>query len=99
MPICANRQNWPQPSSFIPYTRCPSASKRDGFAFDDLKRHVEWIYPNRRIETATLKLGLYLAKDFSVLTSYRPPGGTEITLFQIGEGAISMADPGTEWEK
>ncbi len=74
-------------------------SKRDGFAFDDLKRHVEWIYPNRRIETATLKLGLYLAKDFSVLTSYRPPGGTEITLFQIGEGAISMADPGTEWER
>ncbi len=74
-------------------------SRKDGFAFDDLKRHVERLCPNRIFDTTTLKLGLYLAKDFNVLTSYGPPDGTEITRFQIGEGAISMADPGTEWDR
>jgi hypothetical protein len=32
--------------------------KKEGFVLEDLERHVKDIYPNRQIESATLKLGL-----------------------------------------
>jgi len=41
--------------------------KKEGLVLDDLKRHVEYIYPNRIFDTSTLKLGLYLAKDFNIV--------------------------------
>src|ERR1035441_3010186 len=41
--------------------------KKDGYSFEDLDRHVSEIYPNQLFEDETLKLGLYLATDLSVL--------------------------------
>jgi hypothetical protein len=70
-----------------------------GYSFDDLKRHVNDIYPNRRFDDETLKLGLYLARDFGVLGGLRNnPDETEITWFQISETAITMRDLDSQWD-
>jgi serine/threonine protein kinase len=75
--------------------------KKEGFVLEDLERHVKDIYPNRQIESATLKLGLYLARDLRVLGSYRvnSPAETEVVWFQIGESVIGMANPDAEWDR
>jgi hypothetical protein len=75
--------------------------KKDGFDFEDLKNHVAYRYPNRIFDNATLKIGLYLAQDFGVLAGTRlnPSDNTEVDWFRIGEGAITMANPDTEWDR
>lgn len=75
--------------------------KKEDLGFEDLKNHIAYAYPNRIFDNATLKIALYLAKDLGVLVAYRlnPPEDTEVTSFQIGEGAITMADPDTEWDR
>src|SRR5438445_4492370 len=50
-------------------------NQTEGFAYEDLQRYAMDKFPDPRINATTLKLGLYLAKDFRVLTSYRPPDG------------------------
>src|SRR5215469_4870076 len=40
--------------------------KKEGFALEDLKLHVEAIYPEKMFDDETLRLGLYLAQDFGV---------------------------------
>ncbi len=76
--------------------------KKEGFVFEDLKRHVHDLKPDRTFDDETLKLGLYLAQDLSgILAGSRlnPPDDTEVTWFQIGEGAVGMANPDTEWDR
>ncbi len=75
--------------------------KREGFVFEDLKRHADKLYSDRPFDVATLKLGLYLAKDLRALSSFglNSPDDTEVTSFQIGEGMIAMAEPGSEWDR
>jgi hypothetical protein len=75
--------------------------KKEGFVLEDLKNHIDALYPNQVLDIATLKLGLYLAKDFSVLAGYQlnSPEDTEVRSFQIGEGAISLANPDVEWDR
>jgi len=77
-----------------------SERKKEYYVFEDLERHLDQLYPTSLFETASLKLGLYLAKDLNVLGGYRlnAPDDTEVTGFQIGEAAISMADPEAEWD-
>lgn len=74
--------------------------KKEGFVFDDLKRRVHSLNPGHTFDDETLKLGLYLAQDFGVFSGNRsnPPANTEVTWFQVGEGAITMANPETEWD-
>jgi hypothetical protein len=74
--------------------------KEEGYTFDDLKRHVYDIYPNRKFEDETLKLGLYLAQDFGVLSGFRlnPPANTEILWFQVAETAITMKNLDDQWD-
>jgi serine/threonine protein kinase len=75
--------------------------KKEGFVLADLRHHVEAIYANKSFDDETLRLGLYLAQDFGVLMGWRlsEPARTEVVWFQIGEGAISMANPDTEWDR
>lgn len=75
--------------------------KKEGFVFKDLKTHVALTYPSRIFDDATLKLGLYLSRDFNALASYRLnlPEDTEVVSFQVAEGAISMANPDREWDR
>lgn len=73
--------------------------KKEGFTFDDLDSQVDRMYPDRLFETSTLKLGLYLTKDFSVLTTYNSEPSGEVTRFQIGESAAGIADPDAEWDR
>jgi diguanylate cyclase (GGDEF)-like protein len=74
--------------------------KKDGFALEDLKSELEEKYPTRKFDPSALALGLYLAKDFGVLGSYRlnPPDDTEVTSFQVGDSAISMPNAEAEWD-
>ncbi len=74
--------------------------KEVGYTFDELKRHVEEMFPNRFHDAGTLTLGLYLAQDFGVLGGFRfnAPSDTEIVWFQIGEGAITMKDIDGQWD-
>ncbi len=37
--------------------------KKEGFGFDDLKRHVQALHTDRSFDDDTLKLGLYLARE------------------------------------
>jgi hypothetical protein len=73
---------------------------KERFVFEDLNAHIDHIYPDQVIEDETLKLGLYLAKDFSVLQSYQmnSPDDTEVISFQIAECAVGMANPDAEWD-
>ena len=75
--------------------------RKEDLVFEDLKNHIAYAYPNRIFDNATLKIALYLAKDLGVLASYRlnPPDDNEVTSFRIGEGAITMVDPETEWDR
>ena len=75
--------------------------KKDGFVFEDLKNHVAYQCPNRIFDNTTLKIALYLARDFGVLGGFRlnPPDDTEVTWFQIGDAAISVPNPDTEWDR
>jgi hypothetical protein len=73
---------------------------KERFIFEDLNAHIDFIYPDQVIEDETVKLGLYLAKDFSVLQSYQmnSPDDTEVISFQIAECAVGMANPDAEWD-
>jgi serine/threonine protein kinase len=74
--------------------------KEVGYTLDDLKRHVEGMFPKRSYDVGTLALGLYLAQDFGVFDGYRfnAPDDTEIVWFKIGEGAITMQDIDGRWD-
>jgi hypothetical protein len=72
--------------------------KKEGLTLEDLERHVDYIYPNSIFENPTLKLGLYLAKDFNVINASTSPDGIEVTSFRITETAIAMANPDAEWD-
>ena len=75
--------------------------KKEGFGFADLKRHVEELYTSVKFDDATLKLGLYLAKDLGVLGASRltQPDETEVEWFQIAESAANMPNPEKEWDR
>lgn len=75
--------------------------KKEGFGFADLKRHVEELYTNQNFDDATLKLGLYVAKDLGVLGASRlsQPDETEVEWFQIAESAANMPNPEKEWDR
>jgi uncharacterized protein (TIGR02391 family) len=74
--------------------------KPGGYTFDDLKRHASDIYPSRKFEDVTLKLGLYLARDFNVLHGFRmnTPDDTEVVWFQLGENAITLKNIDVQWD-
>ena len=72
--------------------------KKEGFTFDDFQRHVNDIFPKNTFDPSELKLGLYLAKDFNVLSSYGSDV-KEVAQFRIAETAIGMANPETEWDR
>lgn len=72
--------------------------KKEGFTFEDFQRHVNDLYPKNTFDPSELKLGLYLAKDFNVLSSYGSDM-KEVAQFRIAETAIGMANPDTEWDR
>ena len=72
--------------------------KKEGFSFEDLQRHVNDIYPSHKFDPADLKLGLYLARDFNVLSVYGSDV-KQVAPFQISETPIGMANPDTEWDR
>jgi serine/threonine protein kinase len=74
--------------------------KEVGYSFDDLKRHVHELFPDRLLDDETLKLGLYLAQDFGVLAGFRfdAPSDTEIVWFQVGESAITKKNLDDQWD-
>jgi serine/threonine protein kinase len=72
--------------------------KKEGFSFEDFQRHVNDIYPGNNFDPADLKLGLYLAKDFNVLSVYGSDV-KQVGQFQISETPISMANPDKEWDR
>jgi hypothetical protein len=73
--------------------------KKEGLSLADLQRHYDYMYPNRAFDAAELKLGLYLAGDFGVLSSYQTTDdGMDVTSFQISELAIGIANPDAEWD-
>ncbi len=75
--------------------------KRGNYVFEDLDSHVSQIYPNQIFEDDQLKLGLYLAADLNVLSSFgfRPPEETEVYSFQISESVTNMPNPENQWDK
>ena len=75
--------------------------KKEGFGFQDLKRHVEYVYPNQMFDDETLKLGPYLARDLGALMGSRlsQPDETEVEWFQIAESAANMPNPESEWDR
>jgi serine/threonine protein kinase len=75
--------------------------KKEGFNFQDLKRHVEYVYTNQTFDDETLKLGLYIARDLGSLNGYRltQPDETEVEWFQIAESAANMPNPKDEWDR
>ena len=72
--------------------------KKEGFSFEDFQRHVNGIYPDNKFDSGDLKLGLYLAKDFNVLSVYGSDV-KQVGQFQISETAIGMENPDTEWDR
>ncbi len=72
--------------------------KKEGFSFEDFQRHVSGIYPSNKFDPEHLKLGLYLAKDFNVLSVYGSDV-KQVGQFQISETAIGIANPDTEWDR
>ena len=75
--------------------------KKEGFDFQDLKRHAEYVYPNRSFDDETLKFGLYLTKDLGALMGYQlsQPDETEVERFQVAESAANMPNPESEWDR
>ena len=75
--------------------------KKEGFNFQDLKRHVEYVYTNQSFDDETLKLGLYLARDLGALMGHRliQPDETEVEWFQISESAANMPNPENVWDR
>ena len=60
--------------------------KKDGLTFDDFLRHVKDLNPGNTFNPTDLKLGLYLAKDFKVL-SIHGSDPKELGQFRISETA------------
>jgi hypothetical protein len=75
--------------------------KKEGYVFEDLKKHFSDTNPNRSIEDVTLKLALYLARDLHMLLSSRlnKPDETGVEWFRISEAVTNMPEPETEWDK
>lgn len=72
--------------------------KKEPFTFDDFLWHVKELNPGKQFETADLKLGLYLAKDFNVLSMYGSDI-KEVGQFRIADNTIGMPDPDAEWDR
>lgn len=71
------------------------------YALRSLNFAAAFVFKGTIFSDQGLKIGLYLAKDFGVLAGYQlnPPDDTEVISFQVGEGAITMANPDTEWDR
>jgi hypothetical protein len=57
-----------------------------GFSFEDLERYAAEKFPDRHIDSQTLKLGLYLSKNLSVLTSYGLLTALKLSSFGLRSG-------------
>ena len=68
-------------------------------SFEDLQRHVNELFRNNKFDPTELKLGLYLANDFRVLSPQNSPDPKDVVSFRITEAAISMPNPDTEWDR
>jgi serine/threonine protein kinase len=75
--------------------------KKEGYAFEDLDRHVSAIYPNQLFEDETLRLGLYLATDLNVLMSFGfdQPDEISVVNFHIAESVTNMPNPENQWDR
>jgi predicted nucleotide-binding protein len=69
---------------------------RQDFTFGDLEKQARTIYDNVAVET--LRLGVYLATEFPVFSSYN---GTQfqIDLFCINNRILTINDIGVEWDR
>jgi tRNA A-37 threonylcarbamoyl transferase component Bud32 len=75
--------------------------REDGYAFNVLKEHTALVFPGQLLDDATLKLGLYLAKDLHALmgTRMNQPDQTEVEWFQISETVANLPDPKLAWDR
>jgi serine/threonine protein kinase len=74
--------------------------KKEGYGFDDLRRHVSEIYPNQHFDDETLKLGLYLVADLNVLMGFGfQPGEVEVDTFHVAETVTNMPNPENQWDR
>jgi hypothetical protein len=75
--------------------------REGGYAFNVLKEHAALVFPNQNFDDATLKLGLYLAKDMHALMGNRmnQPDQTEVEWFQIAETVANLPDPERAWDR
>jgi hypothetical protein len=74
--------------------------RQDGYAFNVLEEHAALVFPDQ-MDDATLKLGLYLAKDLHALmgTRMNQPDQTEVEWFQIAETVANLPDPELAWDR
>jgi serine/threonine protein kinase len=72
---------------------------RKTLTFEDLGRHVNELFRNQKFDPTDLKLGLYLANDFRVLSPQNSPDPKDVTSFRITEAAISIPNPDNEWDR
>jgi len=70
------------------------------YSLEDLSRHLDEKYPHQLYEDTTLRLGLFLARDFGVLSAMtmNSPADTEVVSFRIGEAAITLKDIESKWD-
>jgi uncharacterized protein (TIGR02391 family) len=74
-------------------------SEKDNFTLEDLLNHARITFPDHIMDKDSLKLGLYLARDFNVLGGYTVnPDDTEITSFRISESVITIEDIDSLWD-
>src|SRR5260370_21012762 len=75
--------------------------KKEGYTFKDLTEHAALVFQNQILDDATLKLGLYLAKDLQALMGNRmnQPNQTEVEWFQIAETVANLPDPERAWDR
>jgi len=75
--------------------------RKEGYAFNVLKEHAALVFPNHIPDDATLRLGLYLAKDLHALMGNRmkQPDQTEVEWFQIAETVANLPNPEQEWDR
>jgi tRNA A-37 threonylcarbamoyl transferase component Bud32 len=75
--------------------------RKEGYAFNVLKEHAALVFPNHNPDDATLKLGLYLARDLHALMGHRMklPDQTEVEWFQIAETVANLPNPDREWDR
>ena len=75
--------------------------KKEGYMFDDLRRHVSEIYPNQILTMRLLKLGLYLVTDLSVLMGFgfHQPDEIEVDTFHVAETVTNMPNPENQWDR